>query len=57
MKIYSNLNLDDMIQELRNNFKGVTNKEYIENSLYTHRKYNLINDKELKQLYNEFINN
>lgn len=55
MEIYTSLNLDDMIQELRNNFKGVTNKEYIENSLYTHRKYNLINDKEFKQLYNEFI--
>lgn len=55
MEIYTNLNLSNMIQELRNNFKSVSNKEYIENSLYTHRKYNLINDKEFKQLYNEFI--
>ena len=51
--IYSNL--DNMVDALRTNFKGITNKDYIKKSLRLHYDYGFISEDEYKELYKEFV--
>ena len=53
--IYSNL--DNMVDALRTNFKGITNKDYIKKSLRLHYDYGFISEDEYKELYKEFVSN
>ena len=53
--IYSNL--DNMVDALRTNFKGITNKDYIKKSLRLHYDYGFISKDEYKELYKEFVSN
>ena len=53
--IYSNL--DNMVDALRTNFKGITNKDYIKKSLRLHYDYGFISKDEYKELYKEFVAN
>lgn len=53
----TNLDLDDMPNELRKHFKNVNNKDYIKKSLKMHLDKGLINKDEYKELYKEFISN
>ena len=53
--IYSNLDLDNMVDALRTNFKGITNKDYIKKSLRLHYDYGFISEDEYKELYKEFV--
>ena len=52
-EIYSNL--DNMVDALRTNFKGITNQDYIKKSLRFHYDNDFISEDEYKELYNEFI--
>ena len=52
-EIYSNL--DNMVDALRTNFKGITNKDYIKKSLRLHYDYGFISEDEYKELYKEFV--
>lgn len=54
-EIYSNL--DNFVDALRTNFKGITNKDYIKKSLRLHYDYGFISEDEYKELYKEFISN
>ena len=54
-EIYSNLDLDNMVDALRTNFKGITNKDYIKKSLRLHYDYGFISEDEYKELYKEFV--
>ncbi len=54
-EIYSNL--DNMVDALRTNFKGITNKDYIKKSLRFHYDNDFISEDEYKELYREFISN
>ena len=56
-EIYSNLDLDNMVDALRTNFKGITNKDYIKKSLRLHYDYGFISKGEYKELYKEFVSN
>lgn len=56
-EIYSNLDLDNMVDALRTNFKGITNKDYIKKSLRLHYDYGFISEDEYKELYKEFVSN
>lgn len=51
--IYSNL--DNMVDALRTNFKGITNKDYIKKSLRLHYDYGFISEDEYKELYKELV--
>ena len=53
--IYSNL--DNMVDALRTNFKGITNKDYIKKSLRFHYDNGFISEDEYKELYKEFVSN
>ena len=52
-EIYSNL--DNFVDALRTNFKGITNKDYIKKSLRLHYDYGFISEDEYKELYKEFV--
>ena len=54
-EIYSNL--DNMVDALRTNFKGITNKDYIKKSLRFHYDNGFISEDEYKELYKEFVSN
>lgn len=54
-KIYTNLNFDNMYNELKKHYKNIKNKEYIKNSLTTHYNLKMINEEEFKKLKDEFI--
>lgn len=56
-EIYSNLDLDNMVDALRTNFKGITNKDYIKKSLRFHYDNGFISEDEYKELYKEFVSN
>ena len=56
-EIYSNLDLDNMVDALRTNFKGITNKDYIKKSLRFHYNNGFISKGEYKELYKEFVSN
>ena len=53
----TNLDLDDMPNELRKHFKNVNNKDYIKKSLRLHYDYGFISEDEYKELYKEFVSN
>ena len=53
----TNLDLDDMPNELRKHFKNINNKDYIKKSLKMHLDIGLINKDEYKELYKEFVSN
>ena len=55
--IYSNVDEADMVNTLRNHFKGIKNKDYIDKSLRFHHKEGFINDDEYRQLKGEFLGN
>ena len=52
-EIYSNL--DNMVDALRTNFKGITNLDYIKKSLRFHYDNDYISEEEYKELYKEFV--
>lgn len=56
-EIYSNLDLDNMVDALRTNFKGITNKDYIKKSLRFHYNNGFISEDEYNELYKEFVSN
>lgn len=53
----TNLDLDDMPNELRKHFKNVNNKDYIKKSLRFHYDNGFISEDEYKELYKEFVSN
>lgn len=53
----TNLDLDDMPNELRKHFKNINNKDYIKKSLRLHYDYGFISEDEYKELYKEFVSN
>lgn len=58
MVVISNLDISDNVdvsQALRNNFKGVSNKEYIQDSIQYHYKAGLITEKQARALAVEFL--
>lgn len=48
--IYTNLNVNDMVFEIKNHLKNIINEDYIKNILETNLKYKLITKKEYKDL-------
>lgn len=52
--IKTNLDINNMADELRKQYKGVTNKDYIKNSIALHRRFNMITWEEARQLAKEF---
>ena len=56
MTIYTNLNTDDMCNEIRQHLKGVTNKEYIRAVICEHAKakYRFITKHERDMLLAEY---
>lgn len=54
VQVFSNLNLDNMADELRTHFKGVTNKDYIKKSLDYHLKEKLISNEDYNILKKEY---
>lgn len=48
-------NLDDMVQSLRDNFKGVKDKDYIRESLDYHFTRSWISKAEYEQLKQEYL--
>lgn len=53
--IYTNLDTNNMINELRVHFKGVNNKNYIKECIDTHHEYKLITGVEKDVLYKEYL--
>jgi hypothetical protein len=53
-KIYTNLDSDNMVNEIRTHLKNVTNIDYIKAFIDTQYKYHLIDYAEKKQLYKEY---
>ena len=53
--IYTNVNINKMINELENHFKNIKNKEYIKQSLLYHLQNDFITSSEYTKLYNEYI--
>lgn len=55
MNIYTNLNLNDMENELKAHLKNITNKQYIKNVLMTNLKHGFITQNIYNKLYDEFL--
>lgn len=51
----TNLDINNMANELRKHYKSITNKNYIKDSLKYHKDYKFITQQEYKQLYKEYI--
>ena len=54
--IYTNLDTNNMVAELENHFKNITNKKYIQDVINKHYSYNLITKEEKDYLYYYQIN-
>lgn len=57
MQVVSNLDLESpqvMVQALRDHFKGVSNKEYIKQSLDMHLHRGLITEDQHAQMFGEY---
>ena len=52
--IYTNLDTDNMVDEIRTHLKGVDNKKYIRDFINTQKAYGLITNAECDALYNEY---
>lgn len=48
--IYTNLDTNNMVFEIKNHLKNIINEDYIKNILKTNLKYKLITKKEYKYL-------
>lgn len=48
--IYTNLDTNNMVFEIKNHLKNIINEDYIKNILKTDLKYKLITKKEYKDL-------
>jgi len=54
MIIYTNLDINNMVAEIKTHLKGVNNKNYIKNVINTNYKYNLITKEEKEKLCKEY---
>lgn len=52
--IYTNLKIDNIIQDIEKHLKNITNKKYIKDTLTTHLKYNMITKKEYNELMKKY---
>ena len=53
--IYTNLNINDMLNNIRQHLKNIKNKEYIKECIELHYKKGFITKKESDILHKEFI--
>lgn len=53
--IYTNLDLDNMVEELEKKFKNVKNKDYIKDTIEIHYKYKMITEQEKEYLYKKYM--
>ncbi|MBQ3475814.1 MAG: hypothetical protein IJH20_06575 [Bacilli bacterium] len=53
--IYTNLDTNNMVAELENHLKNITNKKYIQDVINKHYSYNLITKEERDYLYNKYM--
>lgn len=53
--IYTNLDTNNMVAELENHLKNITNKKYIKDVINKHYSYNLITKEEKDYLYNKYM--
>ena len=55
MNIYTNLNLNDMENELKAHLRNITNKQYIKDVLMTNLKHGFITQNIYNKLYDELL--
>jgi hypothetical protein len=55
MEIFTNLNADNMFEELKTHLKNIKTKKYIKDCLELHYKYNFISKKEYLDLKKEYL--
>lgn len=53
--IYTNIDIENMYNEIKKHLKNITNKKYIQDFINLQFDYKLITQKEKKELEKEFI--